>query len=405
MDVQAIRKEFPILHRLVNDQALIYFDNAASSQKPKAVIEDISKYYSKYNANVHRGIHTLSQEATYAMEASRKSIQNFINAADSEEIIFTSGTTEGINLLANSFTTMFEKGDEIIISTLEHHSNIVPWQMLCERTGAQLKVIPIKEDQSLDMEAYLNLLSPRTKLVSVNHISNALGVVNPIQEIITQAHEYNAWVMIDAAQSAPHSKMDVQKWDADFVVFSGHKMYAPTGVGVLYGKKAILNNMPPFLGGGEMIERVTFEKTTYAGLPFKFEAGTPNISGNIVMETAIEFMQSIGIEQIEEHEAQLLAYCQKQLEEIEEVEIYAREVQKAGAISFNLKNAEVHPSDVGFILDKQGIAVRTGHHCAQPLMDSLGIKGTVRASFAVYNTMEEIDSFIVALKKTIGILG
>ena len=404
-DLQHIRSQFPILQRQVNGQPLIYFDNAATSQKPKIVLEAIDEYYTKFNSNVHRGIHTLSQEATVMMENSREKVRNFINAKQAHEIIFTKGTTEGINLVANCLREMIRPTDEILISEIEHHSNIVPWQMLCERTGANLKYIPLNEKGGLAIENLDELITKNTKLVAVNQISNALGVVNPIEKIIKKAHEMGAWVLIDAAQSSPHTKIDVQKLDADFLVFSSHKMYGPTGVGILYGKEAILNQLPPFHGGGEMIKEVWMEKSTYADLPFKFEAGTPNIAGNIVLGTAIDFINEIGIETIHTYENELLNYTTEKLSELEEVIIYAKDLERSGAVSFNLNLDGVHPSDVGMILDKKGIAVRTGHHCAQPIMRHFGIKGTVRASFAVFNTKEEIDQMIEAVKLSIKMLG
>ncbi|HUH35722.1 MAG TPA: cysteine desulfurase [Moheibacter sp.] len=403
-NINHIRSQFPILERKINDHPLIYLDNAASSQKPKMVLEALENYYSKFNANVHRGIHTISQEATEMMEDSREKVRKFIHAKHVHEVIFTKGTTEGINLVATVLRDVVKEGDEILITEIEHHSNIVPWQMLCEHTKAKLKFIPLKEDGTLAMEQLDALLTEKTKLVAINQISNALGVVNPIEKVIEKARKVGAWVLIDAAQSSPHVAIDVQKMDCDFLVFSGHKMYGPTGVGILYGKEAILNELPPFHGGGEMIKEVWMDHSSYAGLPFKYEAGTPNIAGNIVLGTAIDFIKSIGIEQIHQHENELLQYTAEHLSALEEVTIYAKDAEKSGAISFNLNLDGVHPSDVGMILDKKGIAVRTGHHCTQPIMRKLGIKGTVRASFAVFNTKEEIDELISGVKLAIRML-
>ncbi|MBO6212086.1 cysteine desulfurase [Algoriella sp.] len=405
LDIQHIRSQFPILNREVNGQSLVYLDNGATSQKPKVVLDTLDTYYEKYNANVHRGIHTLSQEATDLMEESRRKIQAFINAKHDHEIIFTRGTTEGINLVSNVLRNVLTAEDEIIITEIEHHSNIVPWQLLCERTGAKLKYIPLTKEGILDIAKLDDLLTDKTKLVCVNQVSNALGVVNPIEIIIQKAHEKGAWVLIDAAQSAPHTPIDVQKMDCDFLVFSGHKMYGPTGIGVLYGKEDILNALPPFHGGGEMIKDVTMEKSTYACLPFKFEAGTPDIAGIIGLGAAVDFINSIGIQTIHDYEKELVDYTIQRLSEFEEVEIYAKDAEHSGAVSFNLKFDGVHSSDVGMILDKKGIAVRTGHHCAQPIMQHFNIPGTVRASFAVYNTKAEIDTFIDGLKTAIRMLG
>lgn len=405
LDIEKIRAEFPILQRQVNGNPLIYFDNGATSQKPKMVLEAIDKYYTEFNANVHRGIHTISQEATIMMEESREKVRQFINARQAHEVIFTRGTTEGINLIANSIRNILKPEDEIIITEIDHHSNIVPWQMVCERTGAKLKYIPLTEEGTLDISQLDELLTPNTKLVAVNHISNALGTINPIETIIEKAHQAGAWVLVDGAQSAPHYVLDVQKLNCDFLVFSGHKMYAPTGVGILYGKENILEELPPFHGGGEMIKEVFMDHSTYAGLPFKFEAGTPNIAGNIVIGTAIDFIQSIGMEQIHAYEEELVKYTSERLSELEEVIIYAKNAPRSGAVSFNLNIPGVHPSDVGMILDKKGIAVRTGHHCAQPIMRHFNIKGTVRASFAVFNTKEEIDQMIEGVKLAIRMLG
>ncbi|MGV0955088.1 aminotransferase class V-fold PLP-dependent enzyme [Empedobacter falsenii] len=405
IDIQQIRSQFPILNREVNGNPLVYLDNGATSQKPKVVLDVLDEYYEKYNANVHRGIHTLSQEATDLMEESRRKIQKFINAKHDYEIIFTRGTTEGINLVSNSLRNVLSADDEIIITEIEHHSNIVPWQLLCQRTGAKLKYIPLTAEGILDIEKLDDLLTDKTKLVCVNQVSNALGVVNPIETIIEKAHAKGAWVLIDAAQSAPHTAIDVQAMDCDFLVFSGHKMYGPTGIGILYGKEDILNELPPFHGGGEMIKDVTMEVSTYACLPFKFEAGTPDIAGIIGLGAAVDFINSIGMQTIHDYEKELVDYTIQRLSEFDEVEIYAKDAEHSGAVSFNLKFDGVHSSDVGMILDKKGIAVRTGHHCAQPIMHHFSIPGTVRASFAVYNTKEEIDTFIEGLKTAIRMLG
>ena len=398
-DVQKIRAQFPILSQTVNGKPLVYFDNGATSQKPQAVIDSIVDYYSKYNANIHRGVHTLSQLATDAYEAARFKIQKHFNAKHSYEIIFTSGTTESINLVANGFASLLQKGDEIMVSALEHHSNIVPWQMLCEQTGAILKVIPMSLHGELIVSEYDKLLSNKTKLVCCNHISNALGTLNPIEEIIKRAHAVGAAVLIDGAQSCPHIKPDVQALDVDFYVTSAHKMCGPTGVGMLYGKEEWLRKLPPYKGGGEMIATVTFEKTTYADLPHKFEAGTPNICGGIAFGAAIDYMNEVGFDNIAKHEHELLVYGTKRLQEIDGITIYGPTDlnKKASVISFNIEN--IHPYDIGTIIDKLGIAVRTGHHCAQPIMDFFKIPGTIRASFAFYNTKEEIDIFVEAVKK------
>ena len=400
-DIKEIRSQFPILNQQVNGKPLIYLDNAASSQKPISVLETWQKYYEEINANVHRGIHTLSQLATEEMENSRKKVQHFINAKHDYEVIFTRGTTEGINLIAYSLgnSNFIKKDDEIIISYLEHHSNIVPWQMLCERTGAKLKVIPIDENGILQLDFLDQNLSEKTKIVSVNQVSNALGVINPIEEIIAKVRtQSSALMVIDGAQSVPHFEIDVQKIDCDFFVFSGHKMYAPMGVGILYGKEEILEKMQPFHGGGEMIATCSFEKTTYAGLPFKLEAGTPNVGGNIALGAAIDFINNIGIENIQNHENTLLEYAQNKLLEIDGLRIYGEKAKRAGVVSFNLEGVGI-ASDVGMILDKLGIAVRTGHHCTQPIMDFFNVAGTVRASFAVFNTLEEIDALAEGVKK------
>ncbi|MBQ0733773.1 aminotransferase class V-fold PLP-dependent enzyme [Aquimarina celericrescens] len=396
-DVHKIREDFPILKRTVNGKPLVYFDNAATSQTPQVVIDTIVDYYSNYNANIHRGVHTLSQEATDAYETARKKIQHHFNAKHTHEIILTSGTTHSINIVATGFTNFLSKGDEIIVSALEHHSNIVPWQMLCERTGAILKVIPMNEEGELLMNVYDQLLSDKTKLVFTNHISNALGTINAIEEIIEKAHKVGAAVLIDGAQSCPHIKPDVQALDVDFYVVSAHKLCGPTGVGMLYGKEEWLNKLPPYQGGGEMIDQVTFEKTTYAGLPHKFEAGTPNICGGIAFGAALDYMNTIGFDNIATYENELLEYGTKRLLEIEGLKIYGTSKNKTSVISFNLEN--IHPYDVGTIVDKLGIAVRTGHHCAQPIMDFYKIPGTIRASFSFYNTKEEIDVLVEAVKK------
>ena len=396
-DVQKVRADFPILSQKVNGKPLVYFDNGATSQKPQVLIDAISKYYSEINANIHRGVHTLSQLATDAYEVSRNTIQNHLNAKHNHEIIFTSGTTFGINLVANGFASLLKAGDEVMVSALEHHSNIVPWQFLCERTGAKLVVIPMNEKGELIISEFDNLLSEKTKIVTVNHISNALGTVNPIEYIIKKAHGVGAAVLIDGAQATPHLRPDVQALNCDFYVFSGHKVCGPTGVGVLYGKEEWLRKLPPYQGGGEMIAEVTFEKTTYADLPHKFEAGTPNISGGIVLGTAIDYMNSIGFDNIATYEQELLEYGTKRLQEIEGLTIYGTSENKASVISFNIKG--IHPYDIGTIIDKLGIAVRTGHHCAQPIMNFFNIPGTIRASFAFYNTKEEIDIFVEAVKK------
>lgn len=394
-DLKDIKNIFPILNQLVNGKPLVYLDNAATTQKPISVIEAEEKYYKTINSNVHRGIHTLSQLATVEMEESRKSVQQFLNAKKDYEIIFTRGTTDSINLVATGIEPLLNEGDEIIISNLEHHSNIVPWQLLAERKNLKIKVIPVDDNGDLMMDEYDRLLSEKTKIVAVNHISNALGVVNPIEEIISKAHKMGSYVLIDGAQAVSHRKVDVQNLDADFYVFSSHKLYGPTGVGILYGKENILESMKPYQGGGEMIKEVTFEKTTYADLPFKFEAGTPNIAGNIVLKNAIDFVQTIGFKNISKHEDEIMKYAKNKLSQLDNIIIYAQNAKHtSGALSFNLDIENIHSSDVGFILDKQGIAVRTGHHCAQPIMQRLGIKGTVRASFAIYTTKEDIDQLI-----------
>jgi cysteine desulfurase/selenocysteine lyase len=403
LDLYAIRRQFPVLNREVKGKPLVYLDNAATSQKPQVVIDALVNYYSGYNANIHRGIHTLAEEATAAFEATRNTVQQFIHASSREEIIFTRGTTEGINLVASTWGRQnIKAGDEIIISTMEHHSNIVPWQILCEEKGALLKVIPISEEGELLMDEYEKLLSPATKLVSVGYVSNALGTVNPVKKITDLAHKQGAVVLIDGAQAAVHLDIDVQALDCDFFAFSGHKLYGPTGVGVLYGKKQILETMPPFQGGGEMIKEVTFEKTWYNDLPYKYEAGTPNIADTIAFKTALDFVNDTGKEKIRKHEEELLAYTTAQLEQIPGLTIIGRAREKTSLVSFIVEH--IHPQDIGILLDNRGIAVRTGHHCAQPLMQRFGIPGTTRASFAMYNTKEEIDELVLGLQKTIKIL-
>lgn len=401
-DVNAIRKDFPILQRQINGKPLIYLDNAATSQTPKQVIDVIVDYYSNYNANIHRGVHSLSQEATDAYEQARRKIQKHFNAAKAHEIIFTSGTTHGINLVANGFSSIIKETDEVLVSAMEHHSNIVPWQMLCEYTGATLKVIPMNEEGDLILSEFDALLNEKTKLVFVNHISNALGTINPIEYIIDKAHEVDAAVLIDGAQSCPHLKPDFQQLDVDFYVCSAHKICGPTGIGMLYGKEKWLNALPPYQGGGEMIAEVSFEKTTYADLPHKFEAGTPNVCGGIAFGAALDYMNNIGFDAIATYENSLLEYATRELLNIEGVKIYGTAKDKTSVISFNVGN--IHPYDIGTILDKMGIAVRTGHHCAQPVMDFYQIPGTIRASFMFYNTKEEINVFISALKKAIMML-
>jgi cysteine desulfurase/selenocysteine lyase len=397
LDINKIRAEFPILLQQVNGKPLVYFDNAATSQKPQVVIDAIAKYYQEINANIHRGVHTLSQLATDAYEESRKKIQKHINAPLAREVLFTSGTTDGINLVAHGFASILKAGDEVIVSALEHHSNIVPWQMLCERTGAVLKVIPMNEHGDLIMSAYEKLLSEKTKIVTVNHISNALGTINPVKYMTEKAHQVGAAIFIDGAQAAPHLIPDVQDLDCDFYTFSGHKVCGPTGTGILYGKEAWLNKLPPYQGGGEMIREVTFEKTTYAGLPHKFEAGTPNIAGGIVLGTAIDYLNEVGFDNIAAYEQELLTYGTERLLEIEGLKIIGTAKEKTSVISFNIDG--IHPYDIGAIIDKKGIAVRTGHHCAQPIMNFFEIPGTVRASFSFYNTKEEIDLMVEAIKK------
>ena len=403
LDIQKIRSDFPILSREVNGHPLVYFDNGASSQKPQQVIDVISRYYQYENSNIHRGIHTLSQEATDAYEQARKTIQHFINAKHEHEIIFTKGTTDAINLVASSFGKKYlNEGDEIIISAMEHHSNIVPWQIACEDKGAILKVVPINDKGEFLFDEFEKLLSEKTKLVAITHVSNTLGTINPVKQIIDKAHEKGALVLIDGAQAVPHTKVDVQELNCDFYAFSGHKMFGPTGVGILYGKEDLLNDLPPYQGGGDMIKTVTFEKTTYNELPHKFEAGTPNIIGGIGLAAAVDYINKIGIDKIEAYEHELLNYATKQIKQIEGVRIIGEAEKKASVLSFLVEGT--HPTDIGTIIDKLGIAIRTGHHCTEPLMNRFNIPGTARASFAFYNTFEEIDTFINALKRAVNML-
>jgi cysteine desulfurase/selenocysteine lyase len=402
INVDKIREDFPILKRTVHGKPLVYFDNAATSQTPQVVIDAIVDYYSNYNSNIHRGVHTLSQEATDKYEEARIKIQHHFNAKEAYEIILTAGTTDSINIIAAGFASLIQKDDEIIVSALEHHSNIVPWQMLCEKTGAILKVIPMFEDGSLDMETYHNLVNEKTKLVFCNHVSNALGTLNPVEEIIEKAHLFNAAVLLDGAQATPHIKPDVQALDVDFYVASAHKLCGPTGVGLLYGKEEWLQKLPPYQGGGEMIATVSFEKTTYAGLPHKFEAGTPNICGGIAFGAGLDYMNAVGFDNIASYEHELLEYGTKELLKIEGLKIYGTTAKKTAVISFNVGG--IHPYDIGAILDKLGVAVRTGHHCAQPIMDFYKIPGTVRASFSFYNTKGEIDILVNAVKKAVMML-
>lgn len=397
LDIETIRKDFPILQRKVNGYPLVYLDNAATSQTPRQVIDVIVDYYSNYNANIHRGVHALSQQATDAYEESRKILQRHFNAARAYEVLFTSGTTHGINLVASGFTGILKSGDEVLVSAMEHHSNIVPWQMLCERTGAVLKVIPMTPAGELDMVTYETLLSTRTRLVFCNHVSNALGTINPIRDLIRLAHRAGAAVLIDGAQAAPHLRVDLQELDVDFYTVSAHKMCGPTGIGMLYGKEKWLEELPPYQGGGEMIEEVRFEKTTYAGLPHKFEAGTPNICGAIAFGAAVDYLNGLGIDAIARYEHELLEYTTGKLLAIPGLRIYGTSREKTSVISFNIEG--IHPYDIGTLLDQMGIAVRTGHHCAQPVMDYFGIPGTVRASFSFYNTREEADSLVSAVEK------
>ena len=394
-DVENIRKDFPILSKKINNKPLIYFDNAATSQTPTSVIDSISNYYNNYNANIHRGVHSLSEEATEDFESARTKIKEHFNAGDTKEIIFTSGTTHSINIVANGYTDILKSGDEIIVSGLEHHSNIVPWQMMTKKNNAKLKVIPLKENGELDLKVFENLISDKTKLVFVNHVSNALGIINPIEKIIEISHKYGAVVLIDGAQSSAHFDIDLQKLDVDFFTASAHKLCGPTGIGFLYGKKKLLDLIPPYMGGGEMISDVTFEKTTYADLPHKFEAGTPNISGAIAFGYALDYLNDIGLDNIKKYEDYLLEYATNKLKEIDGMIIYGDTPNKTSVISFNIEG--LHAYDIGSILDKFGIAVRTGQHCAQPIMDYFKISGTVRASFSFINTIEEIDELIKAI--------
>lgn len=400
--IKGIRSQFPLLKTKVHGKPLVYFDNAATTQKPQQVIDRISAYYSAENANIHRGVHHLSQIATQDYEAARIRIKNYIGAEKENEIIFTKGTTDGINLIASSFGELMKNGDEVLISAMEHHSNIVPWQLLAERKGIVLKVIPIHQDGTLDMDAFDRMVNTNTKLVSITHISNTLGTINPIEKIIDKAHQVGAKVLIDGAQSIQHGEVNVSRLNCDFFVFSGHKIFGPTGIGVLYGKESILDQMPPYQGGGDMIKRVSFEKTSYNELPFKFEAGTPNIIGGIALGTALEFMESIDTSQAFSYENELLTYAEKELLQIADLKIYGTSARKTSLVSFNV--ASIHPFDIGTLLDKQGIAVRTGHHCTQPLMDYYKIPGTIRASFSIYNTKEEVDAFIHALKRALNVL-
>ena len=396
-EITKVRADFPILHRNVNGHPLVYFDNAATSQTPKQVIDVIADYYTHYNANIHRGVHALSQEATDAYEKARHTIQNHFNAQHAQEIIFTAGTTHGINIIAAGYSALLQENDELLVSAMEHHSNIVPWQMLCEKTGAHLKVIPMLPNGTLDMEVYETLLNDRTRLVFVNHVSNALGTINPIEKIIDQAHAVGAKVLIDGAQAAPHIPTDVQALDIDYYVTSAHKLCGPTGVGMLYGKSELLNLLPPYQGGGEMIATVTFTKTTYADLPHKFEAGTPNIAGCIAFGAALDYVNSLGLEAIAAYEHELLEYATTKLKKIDGLRIYGEADNKTAVISFLV--GDIHPYDMGSILDQLGIAVRTGHHCAQPIMDFFQIPGTLRASFSFYNTFEEIDRLVAGVEK------
>ncbi|WP_317046484.1 cysteine desulfurase [Hydrotalea sandarakina] len=403
LPVSEIRSQFPLLQRTINNKPIVYLDNAATTQKPWAVINALRDFYVNTNANIHRGIHTLAEEATTAYEATRLAVQSFIGAAAPEEIIFTRGTTESINLVANTWGKQnIHEGDEILISAMEHHSNIVPWQILCAEKKAVLKVVPVNDAGELIMEEFEKLLSPKTKLVAITYVSNSLGTINPISDIITMAHNVGALVLVDGAQATVHLNIQVQQLNCDFYAFSGHKIYGPTGVGVLYGKKALLESMPVFMGGGEMIKEVSFEKTTYAVLPYKYEAGTPNIADTVALKAAIDFMQQTGIEKIQAHENALLAYATDKMLQIDDLRIYGTAQNKTGVISFLVKN--IHPQDMGVLLDNQAIAVRTGHHCTQPLMHRFGIPGTVRASFAMYNTFEEVDALVKGIEKSIKML-
>jgi cysteine desulfurase/selenocysteine lyase len=397
IDVNDIRQQFPTLHQKVNGYPLVYLDNGATTHKPQVVIDAISNYYEKLNSNIHRGVHFLSQQATDAYEASRETIRQHFNAQHLHEIIFTKGNTEAINLVANGFRQILQEGDEVLVSAMEHHSNIVPWQMACESSSAALKVIPMNERGVLDIDSYKNLLSEKTKVVAVNHISNALGTINPVKQMIQWAHEVGAAVLIDGAQAGPHCSIDVQDLDADFYCISGHKVYGPTGIGALYGKEEWLKKLPPYQGGGEMIANVSFDKTTYADLPHKFEAGTPNIAGGIALKTAIDWINHIGLDNIVSYEKELVDYATKELGKIEDIRFIGQAQEKAGVISFLV--GDIHPYDMGMILDKLGVAVRTGHHCAQPVMDQFCIPGTIRASFAVYNTKEDVNRLVEGVKK------
>ena len=397
LNIADIRAQFPALHQEVHGHPLVYLDNGATTQKPQVVIDAIQQYYAEQNSNIHRGVHYLSQLATDAYEASRTCVQKHLNAQHTHEIIFTRGITEAINLVAHGFRSLLNKGDEVIISSMEHHSNIVPWQMACQSSSATLKIIPMDEMGVLDMDSYKNLLSDKTKVVAVNHISNALGTINPIKQMIQWAHDVSAAVLVDGAQAGPHCSIDVQDLDADFYCISGHKVYGPTGIGALYGKEEWLKKLPPYQGGGEMIATVSFDKTTYADLPHKFEAGTPNIAGGIALKTAIDWINQIGLDKIVSYEKELMDYATEELSKIESIQFIGQAQEKAGVISFLV--GDIHPYDVGMILDKQGVAVRTGHHCAQPVMDQFCIPGTIRASFAVYNTKEDINRLVEGVKK------
>ncbi len=401
-NVREIREEFPALRQQIYGKNLIYFDNGATSQKPKLVLDAINLFYSKENANIHRGVHYMSQKATTEYEAARQRIQRYLGARKSEEIIFTKGTTDSINLVAYSFGLSLSAGDEVLISAMEHHSNIVPWQMLCERQGCTLKVAPINQRGELILEEFDKLLSKKTKLVAITHISNTLGTINPVKEIIEKAHAVGAKVLVDGAQSIQHMHINVKEMNCDFYVFSSHKVFGPTGIGVLYGKEELLDRMPPYQGGGDMISRVTFERTTYNELPFKFEAGTPHIAGGICLGKAFEFLESIDMEAAERHERELAKYAEDMLDTFEGLQIIGEAKNKTSVVSFSVKG--IHPFDIGTLLDKQGIAVRTGHHCTQPLMDFYGIPGTVRASFAFYNTKQEIDTFVEAVERSLSML-
>ncbi len=402
IDVEKIRRDYPILSRKVNGKPLIYFDNAATSQTPNQVVDAITEYYHHYNANIHRGVHALSQEATELYEEARKTLQKHIHAKKAKEIIFTAGTTHGINLVASGFTSLLTAEDEVVVSAMEHHSNIVPWQITCEKTGAKLRVIPITEEGELELSDIDSIITDKTKIVFINHVSNALGTINPVEKIIQKAHRHGAAILLDGAQAVPHLKVDMQELDVDFYTASGHKMCGPTGIGFLYGKESWLDKLPPYQGGGEMIDQVTFEKTTYAPLPQKFEAGTPNICGAVAYGKAVDYLNTIGMDHIARYEHELLEYATEQLLEIEGLRIYGTSPHKTAVISFNIEG--LHPYDIGTIIDKMGVAIRTGHHCAQPLMDFYKIPGTARASLAFYNTKEEVDFFVNAVKKAKGML-